>query len=137
MGISAKEAATLVGMSKAGIMKAIRTGKLSATKDLNGEWDIEPVELFRVYAPLSTSEHPKVEVSDESVVTQTEHLRTQLALQREIIDKQEETIRILNERLQAQDKVTLQLTDKSLAALADSQPNQRSFWEWIAQRGKS
>ena len=55
MAISAKEAAELVGMSKNAIFKAIRTGKLSASKDLNGEWKIEPAELFRVYQPVGDS----------------------------------------------------------------------------------
>src|SRR3954466_7486140 len=53
MGLSAKEAAEQVGMSRQGIMKAIHQGKISAKKDVNGQWQIEPVELFRVYDPVS------------------------------------------------------------------------------------
>jgi hypothetical protein len=40
VGISAHEAAEQVGMSKAGILKAIKTGKSSAQKDTSGEWRI-------------------------------------------------------------------------------------------------
>jgi hypothetical protein len=47
-----REAADSVGMSKAAIFKAIRTGKMSAQKNPNGEWQIEPVELFRVFDPV-------------------------------------------------------------------------------------
>lgn len=99
MSISAKEAAERTGMSKAGIVKALRTGKLSGTKNLNGEWEIEPVELFRVYPPLPTSEHSEPKVSSESVVTTEEHLRTQLALTREIVEKLEKENEFLKEQL--------------------------------------
>ena len=51
MSLSAKQAAEQVGLSKQGIIKAIKQGKLSATKDDNGEWQIDPAELFRVYQP--------------------------------------------------------------------------------------
>lgn len=99
MGISAKEAAERTGMSKAGIVKALRTGKLSGTKNLNGEWEIEPVELFRVYTPLPTGDDPEAKVSSESVVTTEEHLRTQLALTREIVDRLEKENEFLKEQL--------------------------------------
>lgn len=120
--ISAKEAAERTGLSKAGIVKAIRTGKLSASKNLNGEWEIDPVELFRVYPPLPTSEHSEPKVSSELVVTESEHLRTQLMLHREIIDKQEETIKELRAQIEVQNKVTLQLTD------SQHQPVRVSWW---------
>ena len=118
--ISAKEAAERTGMSKAGIVKALRTGKVSGTKNQNGEWEIDPVELFRVYPPLSTGEHSKVEVGSESVVTMTEHLQTQITLMRETIDRQAEMIQMLNARLEAQDKVLL---------LTDSQHPVKSWWQ--------
>jgi hypothetical protein len=49
MSLSAKETPERVGGTKPGFLKAIRQGKLSATKDHNGEWRIDPAELFRVY----------------------------------------------------------------------------------------
>jgi len=49
MGLSAKEAAETVGMTRQGIIKAIKTGKLSASKNSNGQWELEASELFRVY----------------------------------------------------------------------------------------
>jgi len=53
MGLSAAQAAVEVGLSKAGIIKAIRTGKISAEKDALGQWQIQPVELYRVYSPVN------------------------------------------------------------------------------------
>src|SRR3546814_4726394 len=34
-------------------MKAIKTGRVSAEKSDNGEWRIEPVELFRVWTTVN------------------------------------------------------------------------------------
>jgi hypothetical protein len=65
--LTAKQAADETGKSKATILKAIKTGRLSGSKDDKGEWQIDPAELFRVYqhaptdsqssAPAHTTEH--------------------------------------------------------------------------------
>src|SRR3546814_16629845 len=39
-------------------MKAIKTGRVSAEKSDNGEWRIEPVELFRVWPPVNGVKQP-------------------------------------------------------------------------------
>lgn len=44
-------AAKAVGKSKATISKAIKSGRISATKHDNGSYTIEAVELHRVYPP--------------------------------------------------------------------------------------
>ena len=51
MKLSAARAAQEVGKSTATITRAIEKGKISATKDENGAWAIDPAELFRVFAP--------------------------------------------------------------------------------------
>ncbi len=45
-------AAAAVGRNKNAILRAINTGKISVSKDENGEWQIEPAELHRLYPPL-------------------------------------------------------------------------------------
>jgi hypothetical protein len=46
------QAALAVGKSKGALSKAIKTGRISATKLDNGSYSIDPSELHRVYAPL-------------------------------------------------------------------------------------
>ena len=53
MPYSLKQAATATGKSKPTILRAIQTGKISAEKDEQGEWQIEPAELHRVYLLVS------------------------------------------------------------------------------------
>ena len=45
-------AAAAVGRNKTAILRAINGGKLSAAQDENGEWQIDPAELHRIYPPL-------------------------------------------------------------------------------------
>ena len=51
-------AAAAVGRHKNAILRAINGGKISATQDGNGEWQIDPGELHRVYPPLRNAAAP-------------------------------------------------------------------------------
>lgn len=81
--IGPKEAAELIGRSKSAILKAIKEGRISATKNATGNWHIEPVELFRAYpdcVPSGTqsprTSAPKVrDVPPSGTQTEMEHLR--------------------------------------------------------------
>ena len=42
-------AAKATGKSRTTILRAIRSGKISAEKNMNGQWSIDPSELHRVY----------------------------------------------------------------------------------------
>src|SRR3546814_21186800 len=53
-----REASEKVGVTRQTLMKAIKTGRVSAEKSDNGEWRIEPVELFRVWPPVNGVQQP-------------------------------------------------------------------------------
>ena len=53
MAYSLRQAAEAVGKGKPAVLKAIKSGRISATRNELGEWQIEPVELHRVYPPVS------------------------------------------------------------------------------------
>jgi hypothetical protein len=44
-------AAAACGIKKSTILRAIKSGKVAATKDEHGEWQIEPVEWHGAYPP--------------------------------------------------------------------------------------
>src|SRR3546814_20119632 len=58
MSITLREASEKVGVTRQTLMKAIKTGRVSAEKSDNGEWRIEPVELFRVWTPVHGVQQP-------------------------------------------------------------------------------
>jgi hypothetical protein len=53
MGYTLGAAAKAVGMSKTSILRSIKAGRISATRDDFGHWCIEPVELHRVYPAVT------------------------------------------------------------------------------------
>jgi excisionase family DNA binding protein len=49
--LSLREAAEQAGVSKSTIFRAVQRGRLSAPRDHDGNFAIDPAELFRVYPP--------------------------------------------------------------------------------------
>jgi hypothetical protein len=51
MSYKLAEAAAVCGVNKSTLLRAIKSGKVSATRDAHEQWQIEPAELHRVYPP--------------------------------------------------------------------------------------
>ena len=45
-------AAAAVGRNKTAILRAIKAGKIPVAQDKNGEMQIDPADLHRIYPPL-------------------------------------------------------------------------------------
>ena len=45
-------AAKATGLNKSTVLRAIKSGKISAAKDEHGEWQVDAAELHRVYPPV-------------------------------------------------------------------------------------
>ena len=56
MSYTLGEAAKATGMSKAAISRAIKIGSISAEKQENGSFKIDPAELHRVYPPVTAEQ---------------------------------------------------------------------------------
>jgi hypothetical protein len=54
------QAARATGKSKPTVLRSIKLGRISATKDALGQWQIEPSELHRVYKPVLTAEQQEL-----------------------------------------------------------------------------
>jgi hypothetical protein len=123
-GLSAREAGERVGLTKQAIVKAIKNGRISATKDETGEWRVDAAELFRVYPPVPTdgSNQPPTETSSD-----TTGLQREIELLRERIDDLTEDRDAW--RGQAEQALRL-LTDQRAAP----QPAVRRGW-WRRLRG--
>lgn len=94
MKYSAKKAAEAVGKSVPTITRAIKSGKLSAEKNKNGGYSIDPSELFRVYPAQGNvtdkvlpKETPK---KDKNVTGVTPKLSSEISLLREQIQRIDE-----------------------------------------------
>lgn len=82
------EAAKEVGLSRPAIFNAIKRGRLSATKDAQGRFIIDPAELFRVYKPVND-----VTVNNDTVsLTEVNHLNQLLSMKDQLLQQ------VINER---------------------------------------
>jgi len=57
MKYTAGQAAKATGVATATITRALKSGKISGQKDINGAWMIDPAELHRVFPLVSLKEH--------------------------------------------------------------------------------
>ena len=53
MGYTLGQAAKAAGKSKTTILRALQKSKISAAKDVHGNWSIDPAELHRVYPAVT------------------------------------------------------------------------------------
>src|SRR5512144_2810202 len=105
MGYSLAEAARASGKSKMTIQRAIKGGKISASRNEDGSYDIDPAELHRVFPVVSGDDadtgnmghgdtssdinllHLEIKVRDEKIAfLQAERERERKILQRGIDD---------------------------------------------------
>ena len=123
MGITLREASEKVGVTRQTLMKAIKTGRVSAEKSDNGEWRIEPVELFRVWHPVNGAQQP---LQPELTGGDTPSLQVENRLLREQVAELREERNAWREQAQR-----LALTDQRAAP----QPApQRGFWSRLFSR---
>ena len=95
------EAAKATGKSKAAIGQAIHKGRISAEKDENGRWRIEPSELHRVY-PVATQtdgKEPESKAGDATTLQVALHRVEILESELRAANAQVEDLRDQRERL--------------------------------------
>ncbi|MEE4210392.1 MAG: helix-turn-helix domain-containing protein [Parvularcula sp.] len=112
---SAGQAAKAVGMSTATITRAIKRGRISASKDETGSWRIDPAELHRVFPSVATQGAVEDPVQGYETPIQDGDLRLEVAL--------------LEERLRAAEALKAMADELRAAAERD-----RDAWRAQAER---
>ena len=120
------EAAKATGKSKATISKAIKIGRISASKDETGTFRIDPSELHRVYPATVHSEREETLVDTEKQQGKTPDIRELQA-----------RLEAAHERLSDRDAVIADLREdrdkwrqQATALLADQSPKKSSKGLW-------
>lgn len=152
MPYTLKQAAEATRKTKPTILRAIQNGKISAAKDVHGEWLIEPAELHRVYPPatvrIDANEAPRNDTQHQNLAYETgilhgevEQLRERLAQidmerereRREAADQIADLRRRLDqseqERRDGHRQITALLSGPKEPEA--SAPPQRSFWRFL------
>jgi hypothetical protein len=127
MSYTLASAAAACGVNKSTVLRAIKSGKVSGTKDENGEWHIEPAELHRVYPPVASIAAQPGDAPGDAVSVATAQQRAALA----------------EERL-AELKATLEdmrcdrdawRDQAQRLALPKVTPERMSLWRWLRSTG--
>lgn len=116
------ECCQLTGISRSGLLKAIRRGSLSASRDqVSNQWLVDAAELSRVYKII-----PRTTESDESnnnvlvpPDTQSEILRTEVRHLKEMLDVVLDERNSLRTRLDAESEERRKLTAMLAAPRTD------------------
>ena len=106
MQYSANQAAEATGKNVATITRAIKSGKLSATKDTSGAWQIDGAELSRVY-PLRAQSLQTPTMQKDANPTQRDNFTDANALREELA------------ALRERDKLKDTLLENYVAQMAD------------------
>lgn len=118
-------AAKATGKAKSTILRAIKSGTISARKAPDGSYEIDPSELHRVFqstVPQNTSSND-LQPLEEASLTLRLRLEILEAERERERDQMQATINDLRKRLDSSEgRVT--------ALLADHRPKARSWWPW-------
>ena len=106
------QAARASGRSKATIHRAVRAGRLSASRTDAGGWLIEVAELHRVYPPIVSRDGPGDGRRDTTQPLANGSEPGETAALRERIAEQAETIRDLRARLDAEAEERRRLSER-------------------------
>jgi len=132
-------AAKATGKNKSTILRAIKNGVISATKGPQGDYQIDPAELHRVYPPVASNgleqsathtDAPKVETQDATLLlAEIRELRAKLEAAEERLNDRAEVINDLRRRLDTEGEERRRLT----ALLTDQrakppEPPKAGFW---------
>jgi excisionase family DNA binding protein len=118
MSYTLAEAAAACGINKSTVLRAVKSGRISGTKDEGGTWHVEAVELHRVFpaAPASRDVVPYHAPTDAATDALVAALREQLTELRAVIaDLRGERDRLL----------------KALPTPKPAPKPNRTFWQWL------
>ena len=131
--IPVAEAATMVGKSRMALMKAIAKGKISASRDVHGRWQIDPVELTRVYRVIATANsNQTLEMADGSSMI-AEVLQVRLAAMEARCAEQATTIEDLRIQRDQEQTERKQAQTQIMALLSGPKPV-AGFWQRLLGR---
>jgi excisionase family DNA binding protein len=143
-------AAKATGLSKSTILRAIKSNKLSATKnEASGDWNIDPAELHRVYQPVAERVAEKVAAGNGSgTAFLIEELRQGWNRERALLERTIDELRNRLETTEEERRTTLRqltalLADQRAAATpapatvpeTQQAPARRSWFGWRRGQG--
>lgn len=132
MAYTLGQAAQASGKSRSTIKRALENGRISGKKGDAGKWQIEPVELHRVY-PIK--EQGTVSGSSKKDIPDSGELRVQLEAARQRIADKDKAIDDLRRRLDLSEEERRRKDHQLTALLTDQREKSKNpFWRWLGRQ---
>jgi len=133
MSYTIGQAAKATGKSKPTISRAIKSGALSATKNDDGSYTIDPAELHRVFPPVKSSSNDSPDLKRSETPISQAQLQREIELLRELMADKDGVIDDLRSRLDASDEERRKVQAQLTALLTDQRPKpeepaRRGWW---------
>jgi len=114
MGYTLGEAAKATGKAKTTIQRAIKSGRISASKSSSGAYDIDPSELHRVFPATVAQQEFKNDAQPLGATDkiEAEVLRVKVDMLEQQLHREQETIEDLRKRLDSAESRIILLTDQ-------------------------
>src|SRR5262249_41661737 len=126
------EAAAACNLNRSTVRRAIKTGKVSATKDVHGQWHIEPGELHRVYPPRTEA---GIDERIRTYISEIALLRERIEELKTLTDEYRVWVRDLSEQRDRADARAAELDKRLLAcqpSVPASPPPRQRWWRRFA-----
>lgn len=127
-GLTLSQAAKALGKSKSTLNRAIKTGRLSAVRNEDGTFSIDPAELYRAFPATSSNaqqerhkEHPRTAIPDD--------LDSRISLLQQLLEREREVVTDLKEdRDRWRQQATSLLADQASKPAEPNPTKRRSWW---------
>lgn len=128
MSYSLSDAAKATGKNRTTIQRAIKSGKISASKNENGAYEIAPAELHRIFPAIAQRSAQQPEETDRDTLQRADETSETLRIRLEMLEKERE-----RERAQLEGTIADLREDRdkwrqqATALLEDKRPQTKGF----------
>jgi hypothetical protein len=135
MSYTLGKAAKATGKSKAALSRAIKLHKISANKQEDGSFQIDPAELHRVYPPVQVQQATQQLPVNTDATAEIRELRAKLEAAIERIADKDGVIDDMRRRLDGETEERRKVQAQLTALLTDQRPKpeepaRRSWWHF-------
>lgn len=127
-GLTLSQAAKALGKSKSTLNRAIKTGRLSAIRNEDGTFSIDPAELYRAFPePSSNVHHERSTEQPRTVVL--DDLDSRISLLQQLLEREREVVADLKEdRDKWRQQATRLLADQTSGPVERAPTKRHSWW---------
>jgi hypothetical protein len=128
MSYTLAEAAKAVGLNKTSILRAIKSGRITGTRDELGQWHVEPVELHRVF-PAAAEQRCEADATQRYATGDAAEAKARAAL----AEQRLADLKAMLEEMRSERDAWREQAQR--LALPKPEPAAMTWWRWLRFTG--